>query len=1134
MTSKNVDSLLAGHDKSGALTTAELVPASSRSRIAAVAQLTTRTAALKRCSIQKSIFAPTNQGSPSPAEIEDSQGPSGQDRRTPLPQRALPILRRPISLAWLPVVLLPAIILMLSMSSVPLARAGGPKYVAGSNYFNPNLKGTPLTWSGGMINYYTDQGNLSPTVAGPAADIMVDQAMRHWTNVSTAALYANEVAPLAEDVNGNNVVVDSAGVITMPLDVAPAATGKPLGIVYDYDGMVTDMLLGVGAGSWGMCSTNSVFGGIDNFGTDGYFKHALVVINGVCATDATHVANTEYQLTRVLGAVLGLGWSQANGNVSTFVPPPTAQDYSGFPVMHALDRASCYPISNCDSSPDVPKMDDRASISRLYPVTPQNVTPGKHPFTQNTARVYGTVRFVDATGQPAQAMQGVNVVARWIDPYSNQPSRQYVASSVSGFLFRGNAGNEISGFTDSTGQSLARFGSDNLTLEGFFDLAGLEIPSGQTAQYQLSVEAIDPNWSLGVGPYGMWQVKPSGSAAPVVLNVTLGGEQQLDILMQGSASPVADAAGPDSFVAPAAVPHAGEWTGSLLGYGDSDYTWFTGRANRTMSVEVEALDESGALTQDKARPVIGMWALSSPPGTIPGAATSTSFNTVSFAMTRLDAILNVSTDFRIGIADQRGDGRPDYRYRTRVLYGDQVIPARTSAGGGYPIAINGMGFRTGMTVRVGQTNAQILSVAPNRIVIGTPALLDGLQTITLADPTTGGSSVLTDVLTFGAGPNDSLLLESGANPPTPVGTQSANPMRLLVLDPSGIPVRGASIRFSASPTAALSACGGATTCTVRTDAGGEAYTFITPLSAATYSITATLAPTSYPSPKMQVATLLATSSALDIGLASPYRWIAQGAMVNLPLTARVLSYGSPQSGRTVNFTVLLGNATLTSASGTTDGNGYVTTTVQITNMSGDVRANACVAPANTVCALLTLTKVALPNLKLSTVSGNAQMVGVGQAFQPVVVRVTDSSSPWNPVQGASVSFSMMTMRPDNDVFLDQDPEGAGGSHGMPVILASSQATVASDVAGLASVLPTVGSLPGMVEIEIVASASGGAIQRFELESIWPVSLIGGYAPRLLSRSTCARGLAEYCSSAEESVRLRNQTLPRTWKTGRLD
>jgi hypothetical protein len=164
-------------------------------------------------------------------------------------------------------------------------------------------------------------------------------------------------------------------------------------------------------------------------------------------------------------------------------------------------------------------MDDQAALSRLYPVTAQNLGsfPGKQVFAQNTARLSGNVFFTDASGLAAQPMQGVNVVARWIDPATGLPSHTVVATSVSGFLFVGNAGNMISGFTDASGQDFNRFGSDDQTLAGFFDLAGLQIPNGaKSAQYQLTVEALDPLWSPGVGPYGSaGQVQPSGSVQPI-------------------------------------------------------------------------------------------------------------------------------------------------------------------------------------------------------------------------------------------------------------------------------------------------------------------------------------------------------------------------------------------------------------------------------------------------------------------------------------------------------------------------------------------------------------------------------------------------------------------------------------------
>src|SRR5205807_7299465 len=169
----------------------------------------------------------------------------------------------------------------------------------------------------------------------------------------------------------------------------------------------------------------------------------------------------QYQLVRVLGRVLGLDWSQVNLNAITGTPPPTGADYAGFPIMHAIDPIYCVPISFCYSNPDQPKMDDRAAISHLYPVTPANQSslPGKLLFAASTARIHGIISFVDKSGSASQGMQGVNVIARWIDPTNNQRSRQYAASSVSGFLFRGNAGNAITGYTDPSGQALDRFGS---------------------------------------------------------------------------------------------------------------------------------------------------------------------------------------------------------------------------------------------------------------------------------------------------------------------------------------------------------------------------------------------------------------------------------------------------------------------------------------------------------------------------------------------------------------------------------------------------------------------------------------------------------------------------------------------------
>ena len=300
---------------------------------------------------------------------------------------------------------------------------------------------------------------------------------------------------LAEDVNGSNVTVNADGTISIPLDIQSSATGTPIGVVYDSEGAVTNALLGRGAGNSSQCFSNAAFGGADNYGTLASYQHALVVINGQYAQQSSQLVDLEYRLVRVLGTVLGLGWSQVNPNVITGKPPATSDDYGGFPAMHYTDPVSCSPITRCYPNPYQLTMDDAAAISRLYPVTAQNRSnfPGKHIFASSAARIHGSVWFLDRFGNRTQPMQGVKFVARWIDPTTNRPSRRYAASSVSGFLYTGNEGNPITGFDDELGEPYDERGTISSSAEGFFDLAGLQLPAG-TPQYQLTVEPLEPIW----------------------------------------------------------------------------------------------------------------------------------------------------------------------------------------------------------------------------------------------------------------------------------------------------------------------------------------------------------------------------------------------------------------------------------------------------------------------------------------------------------------------------------------------------------------------------------------------------------------------------------------------------------------
>ena len=968
---------------------------------------------------------------------------------------------------------------------VSTACAGGPRNVAGTSFFDPTATGKPIVWPLGQVTYYTDQGDLSAYLPNASANALVADAFSQWTSISTAALTATRAGQLAEDVSGANVIVNADGSISLPPDIQPTATGTPVGIVYDYDGSVTDALMGSGAGGTSECFSNAVFGGDDNYGASAVYQHALIVINGQCALQSSQRIDVEYRLVRVIGSVLGVGWSQVNPNVITGSPHATADDYAGFPVMHFADPPNCKPITMCYPNPYQLSMDDAASLSRLYPVTAQNLSsfPGKQVFSAVTARIHGTVWFTDTHGNKTQPMQGVNVVARWIDPTTGLPSRRYAATSVSGFLFTGDAGNYITGFNDALGNPLADWGSANQAVEAFFDLAGLHPPNGSSAQYQLSVESLNPTWSSGVGPYSQGPVAPSGIFAPVIVTVATGNDLAQDIVMTSTAQPVAQAA--STWTVPAALPPAGDWVGSLTDYGDLDYRLLAAKSNRTLSVTVVALDEFGNASQSKAQPVIGMWAASDPEGTPPPAFTSSAFNQTVFGMTRLDAQVGTSSNFLIGISDIRGDGRPDYHYHAHVLYADSISPARVSVNGGV-VTVRGTGFAPGLTASMGSAAATQFAISPGQMLLAAPAQADGTQNLTIADPFSGAASVMTAAITYGAAATDTIsLLGNALNSSTSVGTQATYPVTVRVLAADGVtPVSGATVVWSATNSVQLSACGGASSCSVASDQSGSAATFLTPAATGVANISATLAPATYGSSKAVSTTLYAIESASDIGVLTPHLWVAQGASASLPLTARVLSNGIPRNNVTVNFTVVGGAGSLSAASAPSNAGGYATVNLTVTQLATMVQLTACVAPGNAPCQTIYVNPVPLANLRLWPVSGNGQ-ISTGQAFQPIVVRVTDSASPPDLVSAASVLFLTTVMR--------GTPSGGGngttnpGNGAMPTILQVISSTALTDSNGLANIVPSAGGFSAPLEVDVGVAAGNSATLDYPLQLLPPLN-----------------------------------------------
>ncbi len=184
----------------------------------------------------------------------------------------------------------------------------------------------------------------------------------------------------------------------------------------------------------------------------------------------------------------------------------------------------------------------------------------------------------------------------------------------------------------------------------------------------------------------------------------------------------------------------------------------------------------------------------------------------------------------------------------------------------------------------------------------------------------------------------------------------------------------------------------------------------------------------------------------------------------------------------MNFAVGQGAGTLSATSAVSNSQGYASVTLTLTNFTASIQVSACVAPGNNPCQTISGNAVAAAALQLAAVAGAGQVV-TGPAFQALTVRVTDFSTPPNPILGASVLFQSIVMRPTGDglTFAPGDPSGT--PTGMPVILSASQSTVQSDVNGLASFVPSVGSFTGILEIQIQVSAGTTAVLQDMLESV---------------------------------------------------
>ena len=629
-----------------------------------------------------------------------------------------------------------------------IAMAAAPRWVTGPPYFT--TQGQAVIWYTTSPLYFTDPADLSIFVNHAAADALVAAAAGVW-NVSTSSLILAQGGQLAEHVSSEDVYLGANGLV-FPVDVASANYAAiQIAVAYDTDGSVTDLLLGQGASDPENCSQNGVIESVDSITPAGKIQHALLILNGRCTGPAAEQQlQLQYQLMRAFGRVLGLGWSQLNDNVFTGSPLPTVDDYNKWPIMHPIDIVCGIYTYQCLPNPFTIRPDDVASISQLYFMGKGTAPSGKLDTLSNASQIRGILGF-----ENGQGMQGVNLLVRRHFPVSSFADEGPVVSTVTGDLYRWSNGNPVTGpSSDTVAQSM---GSGNAQLEGDFRMNMIpELPNTSLQDAYVTTEAINPMYTgqYGIGPYVDAPVTPSGPSFFFRDNGIVPYEMNYyDLTVPGSAS-VCDISGLGSSDAPVAVASSGWSTGSLCQYGISAWSQFAVRGNRSLTIETTALDEQGLVSENKLQPSIGVWNLEDSANGLPTvAAATTPFNSIAAGLTLLNFATSGAGSLRMVVTDEHGDGRPDYNFRTRVLYADTISPTSVAASGGL-VTIAGMGFRPGVQITVGGTAVTVVSSTANTILVLAPPFADlrtgtGLAVdVGVTDLMSGGSTYMYEALTY--------------------------------------------------------------------------------------------------------------------------------------------------------------------------------------------------------------------------------------------------------------------------------------------------------------------------------------------------------------------------------------------------
>jgi hypothetical protein len=448
---------------------------------------------------------------------------------------------------------------------------------------------------------------------------------------------------------------------------------------------------------------------------------------------------------------------------------------------------------------------------------------------------------------------------------------------------------------------------------------------------------------------------------------------------------------------PRPMPAGGLWTGRLSQIGQSDWFSFPIRGNRTFTVVTQALDETGAPTELKAMPSIGVWDAFDPIGaTAVGAAPG--LNGLAAGETWLRVSSSGDDIVRIGIADLRGDGRPDYAYNGWVLYADTVQPALLTASGG-PIVIHGMGFRLADTVLVGGQPAIVTSISPNEIAAIAPAAAAGVSgsvDVEVDDlPTFYAATIMSAALSYDSGSGDALTLVTAPSNTVPIATPI--PFTVIALGPDMTPAGGVTVVYTVTSGSATLACG-LPVCSVTATGDGRANMNVTAVDGTWSIITASLTNGS------SVQAQFAGGTPPVLASLTPQLSLAAGATFTWTVQALVLKNGVPAAGQSVAWaTSGAGIVSSGSTAALTNSSGIATKTLTAGPLTeGQIATISACLNGTSQCVVYTAFGARPEYALLEAVSGTAQSLAVYATPAPIALRLLDMDG--NPMAGGTVAL----------------------------------------------------------------------------------------------------------------------------------